>query len=323
MFQLISTGIILAISGSYWVAAALNATLLLSGVGLGYMDVCIAPPLIAAFWAYQAKRNVLGTALFLIASLTKWQPLIAAPFISVYLFEISDLRSCRDAVGRRLFWQLAILIAVTLGGLLIIFGSAPVLSLWYGMNYPFLSGRALNLPWIAGFFYKLLLFPSFSRQAELSFSMPPPIYLMPFKMMFLIVFITVIVLAIRSKKTFNNCLLFSIVGVVTYSIWNSGVHENHLFVAVILAYMLVLHERTQDNWSIVTILAVMFNINLFVFYGVTGTTLQSRVVGVDLSVLLAILYAVVWLLLMVYVWGPAQSRKQSDHAENETNLTVV
>ncbi len=48
-FQLVSTGIILLLFGSYWVAGAFNASLLLSGVGLGYMDVCVAPPLIAAF----------------------------------------------------------------------------------------------------------------------------------------------------------------------------------------------------------------------------------------------------------------------------------
>jgi hypothetical protein len=103
MFQLLSTGVILLLSGSYWVAAALNASLLLCGVGLGYMDVCVAPFLIVAFGAFQSRRDVLGTALFLVACLIKWQPLILVPFIGVYLFEISDLRSCLNAVRRRLF----------------------------------------------------------------------------------------------------------------------------------------------------------------------------------------------------------------------------
>jgi hypothetical protein len=125
------------------------------------------------------------------------------------------------------------------------------------------------------------------------------------------------------EKTFCSCLLFSIVGLLTYVIWNSGVHENHLFVAVILAYMLMLHERTREHWAIVTILAVMFNINLFVFYGVTGTELQPRVVGVDLSIILAMLYAVAWLLLVVYVWEAAQPRKEGERAEKETHLPVM
>ena len=65
--------------------------------------------------------------------------------------------------------------------------------------------------------------------------------------------------------------------------------------------------------------AAMFNVNLFVFYGVTGTELQSRVVGIDLSVILAMLYTVTWLLLAVYAWGAAGTarRKESEHAEKE------
>jgi hypothetical protein len=190
------------------------------------------------------------------------------------------------------------------------------------MNHPVLSGNALNLPWVAGFFYKLLFFPSFSRQDELMYSMLPSIYLMPVKVIFWIVFGAVFVRAVRSEKTFTNCLLFSIVGFMTYVIWSPGVHENHLFVPVILAYMLMLHERTREHWAIVTILAVMSNVNMFVFYGVTGTELQSRVVGVDLSVILAILYAVAWLLLTVYAWG-AHPRKEGEHAEEEMHFPTV
>ena len=341
-FQLVSAGIILLISGSYWVAAAFNASLLLSGVALGYMDVCVAPPLIAAFWAFRARRDVLGMALFLIACLIKWQPLIVAPFIGIYLFEISNLRSCRDAVGGRLFWQLVVLVAVTIALLSLIFGLAPARSLWHGMSHPFLSGNALNLPWVAEFFYKLL-FPSsyrqlivelvekgrlsasygFSNQAELKVLMPPSIYLLPIKIIFWIGFGTVVIRAMRSEKTFKNCLLFSIIGLMTYVIWNSGVHENHLFVAVVLAYMLMLHERSREHRAIVTILVVMFNVNLFVFYGVTGTELQSPVVGVDLSVILAMLYAVAWLLLAAYAWEAAQPAKEGVRAEKETHAPVV
>ena len=119
---------------------------------------------------------------------------------------------------------------------------------------------------------------------------------MPIRLIFWIIFGAVIVRAMRSEKTFENCLLFSVVGFVTYVIWASGVHDNYLFVAVILAYLLMLHERTREHWAIATILAVMLNINMFVFYGVTRTQLQSRVVGVDVSVILAMLYAIAWLL---------------------------
>ena len=322
-FQLVSVGIILLLSCSYWIAAAFNASLLLGGVALGYMDVFVAPSLIAAFWAFKMRRNVLGAAFFLIACLTKWQPLVVAPFIAVYLLEIYDLRSFRSAVGTRLFWHLAILVAATIALLCLLFGLAPVRSLWHGMNHAFLSGNALNLPWVASFFYKLLFSSSFSMQTELTKSISSSIYLMPIRLIFWIIFGAVIVRAMRSEKTFENCLLFSVVGFVTYVIWASGVHENHLFVAVILAYLLMLHERTREHWAIATILAVMLNINMFVFYGVTGTQLQSRVVGVDVSVILAMLYAIAWLLLALYACGVWQPKKQGERAERETHLPAA
>ena len=82
-------------------------------------------------------------------------------------------------------------------------------------------------------------------------------------------------------------------------------HENHLFVAVVLAFMLMLHERTHEHWAIVATLAVMLNVNMFLFYGVDGTARLSPVVGIDLSVILALLYAVAWLLLALYALGAA------------------
>jgi hypothetical protein len=322
MFQLVSAGIILLLSGSYWIAAAFNGSLLLSGVGLGYMDVYVAPTLIAAFWSFQLRRNVLGTTFFLIACLTKWQPLIVAPFIGVYLFEISDLRSFRSVVGTRLFWHLVTLVAATIVILSLLFGLDPARSLWHAMNHRFLSGNALNLPWVEGFFHHLFFRPSYSIQTELTLSTPLSIYLLPVKIIFWIVFITVVVRALHIKNNLKHCLLFSIVGFVTYVIWNSGVHENHLFVAVILAYMLMLHECTREHGAIATILATMFNVNLFVFYGVTGTELQSRIVGIDLSVILAMLYVVAWLFLVVHAWGAARPRKGSERADTDSPIIV-
>ena len=301
-FQLISTGMVLLLSGDFWIAAGFCASILLSSVALGYMDVFVAPFLIGAFWAFQLKRNVLGAASYMIAFLIKWQPLIVAPFVALYLLEISDLQSVRRAFGMRLFWHLASLVVLTVALLGFFFGFGVAHSLWDKMRDP--CGCALNLPWLAGFFYKLLFSTSgATTQAELT--QLPSAYLMPVRIVFWIVFSTVFIYAMRSKKTLTNCLLFSILGFVTYVIWNSGVHENHLFVAVVLAFMLMLHERTHEHWAIVTTLAVMLNVNMFLFYGVDGTARLSPVVGIDLSVILALLYAIAWLLLALYALGAA------------------
>jgi hypothetical protein len=277
------------------------------------MDVCVAPFLILAFWAFQSRRDMLGAALFLIASLIKWQPLILIPFIGVYLFEISDLRSCLNVMRRRLFWQLVILVAVTITLFSWLFGLAPARALRYAMSEGFLSGNALNVPWIAGYFYKLLFSSAFLVRTALGPLHPSTfIYLLPFRIIFWIIFVVVVIRATRVDNRFEYLLQFSIVGFLTYVIWNSSVHENHLFVPVILAYMLMLHKYTLESRAITAIITAMFNVNLFVFYGVTGTPPQYPVLGIDLSVILAMLYVIAWLLLAAYAWRAAEPRKEAE-----------
>jgi hypothetical protein len=53
----------------------------------------------------------------------------------------------------------------------------------------------------------------------------------------------------------------------------------------------------------------MLNVNLFVFYGITGQEVIARTVGIDLSVILALLFGAIWLLLFFYGWsiGPVHA----------------
>jgi len=309
-FQLASAGIVLLLSASWWVAAAFNGSVLLGAVCLGYMDICFAPPLIAAYWAFQARHNVLGAAFFLLACLVKWQPLQVAPFLAIYLFRISGLRSLAAAAGTRLFVQLALLAAIVLAPLALVFGLSPARSLWHGMSLPILSGTALNVPWIAGYFYDLMFTPGFAAHAEVTTISPPAAYLLFFKSVFAVLFAALLIRAMQAEKTFENCLLFSIAGVLTYATWNTNVHEYHLFLAMLIAYLLMLHDGTRENWAIAALLVVMPNVNLFVFYGVTGTPLLSPVIGLDLTLALALLHALVWLLLTAYVWTAARPERQ-------------
>jgi hypothetical protein len=97
--------------------------------------------------------------------------------------------------------------------------------------------------------------------------------------------------------------LFSVVGVVTYGVWNSAVHENHWFIALVPAFVLVGTTRDPAARWIAVLVAVMFNVNLFVFYGVTGQEVIARTVGIDLSVILALIYVAIWLLLFCHAWS--------------------
>ena len=71
----------------------------------------------------------------------------------------------------------------------------------------------------------------------------------------------------------------------------------HWFYAVLPAFILAGHAKDCSARWVCLLAAVMLNVNLFVFYGITGHTVIARTVGIDLSVILALLYGAIWLVL--------------------------
>jgi hypothetical protein len=307
-FSFISTGMIWLVSGNVALAAAYQAATILSSTGLGYTDVVMAPFLIGALWAIQKGRPVLGFILFLISILFKWTPLVIAPFLLLHVLDISDFRSIGRALIKPLTWQLcaAFLIAVLCVGA--IFGASPVQAFHLSLLQPYLSGNALNLPWAATFVARLLFYPDFGIGKELPIIVWPPAYLLPFRLIFFAFFGLIVLRFLRVERTFANCLLFSTVGALTYGVWNSAVHENHWFIALVPAFFLVIEANDSSARWISILVAVMLNVNLFIFYGIVGKEVISRVVGFDLSVILALLYGAIWFLVVSYAWSIAPAR---------------
>jgi hypothetical protein len=85
----------------------------------------------------------------------------------------------------------------------------------------------------------------------------------------------------------------------------------------------MLLKYNRESRAIVVVIATMFNVNLFIFYGISGTQLQSRVVGMDLSIILAMLYIVAWLVLAAYAWGAVQPRKEGERSKEGTDLPAM
>ena len=302
-FSFISTGMIWLLSGSVALAAAYQAATILSAPGLGYMDVVPAPFLIGALWAIRKDRPVPGFVLFLLSILLKWQSLIIAPFLLLHMLEISDLRSIGRAFVKPVTWQLGAAFLITVLCVGAVFGASPLRAFHWGLLHPYLSGNALNIPWVATFVVRLLFSPDFAIGKELPLITWPQPYLLPFRLIFFALFILIVLRFVRVERTFTNCLLFSVLGVVTYGVWNSAVHENHWFVALVPAFILVVEAKDCPARWISILVAVMLNVNLFVFYGIAGQEVVSRAVGIDLSVILALIYGAIWLLLLSYAWS--------------------
>ena len=75
-------------------------------------------------------------------------------------------------------------------------------------------------------------------------------------------------------------------GYLAYFSFNTGVHENHLFLICCLAWILVFLEASQlmrcVNFSIAA------NANLFLFYGVFGQRVNPVIAGLDITLLFAL-----------------------------------
>ena len=65
----------------FLLTAGLHLALLLNSLALGYIDIYFAPWLIGALWALQTRRLVTFAVCFTVACLTKWQPVLLAPFV--------------------------------------------------------------------------------------------------------------------------------------------------------------------------------------------------------------------------------------------------
>jgi hypothetical protein len=272
---------------NFYLSLGLFLALLPNSMAYGYTDIYFAPFLVGALWALYKNKLALFTVLYCGACLVKWQPLVLAPFLLIYLLGLQHIADWRR-LGLRVILPAA-LIAV---GTLAIFGKAVVDALSSGLTNPFLSGQALNLNWIVTFGIRAL---NPNRFGGLSDGLIIPIdtqdwhALLWSKILFWLLFAPSCLAFARSKKSFDDLILFGLCGYLTYCMLNTGVHENHLFMAMLLAAVLAWRQR--EHLSTFAIWALVANINLFVFYGADGSGLAfSRVVGVDITLLLALVF---------------------------------
>jgi hypothetical protein len=131
------------------------------------------------------------------------------------------------ALASRLGCRIAVCVVAVITIVTAWFGVATWTALSNAVRHPFLSANALNLPWVATFMLRLAYDAAFTVGDEIRLVALPPQYLLPFRTVFLIVFLTVLIGASRAEKTFENLLFFMVLGVLTYGVWNSAVHENH------------------------------------------------------------------------------------------------
>jgi hypothetical protein len=281
----------------YWftrnliLAAALELALILNSMALGYLDIYVAPCLIAAFFLLQRGHFTVGFILFALSCSIKWQPLIIAPFICFYLLKAPGPEAFSENRGlARRFLPFAISAVAIALPLFLIFGWKIFDALKRAMTYhKFLSAYGLNLCWIETWALHLL---SPDKYGPLQngmidiFIVRDPLVVWPNKLLFYASYVAILVAFARQPKTFERLVTYSILGYLAYFVFNTSVHENHLFLVCCLAWVLVFFQPDELVRCINLCLAA--NANLFLFYGAFGQRLNPVIAGVDITLLFAI-----------------------------------
>ena len=254
------------------VTLLMHLALLLNSAALAYVDIYFAPTLVLALWALKQRKLLFFTVCFTIACLTKWQPLIIAPFILLYILDVKQWDDWKRINVKNLALRIVLPAAVLLGLTLLIFGAGPVWDAFRASaSHNYLSGNALNANWIYTHFIRVFSPEQFgglvNKQASYIITDSPQIQLVP-RLLFILFYALTLAVFYRREKSFENTLLFSILGFMAYYTFNIGVHENHLFLVTILAVLLLWVNKA--HWPEMLILILINNINLFIFYGING-----------------------------------------------------
>jgi hypothetical protein len=233
------------------------AAVALSASTLGYLDILFAGPLVVALFAALDKRPALSSTALAIACLVKWQPLILLPFLLPVWIE----QARRISAGR---------VAMAAGPPLAICSAIAWWfwpEIWRAFGEAFAHGTwsadALNLPWL------LQVAVGLSPQVTEA----PDQAIFALRLLFAAVYLPLVVRASGRRGSVEAALAHGLAGFAAYFMLAPSVHENHLFTAMVLAFVLWARDPSM-SWLAIGI-ALFANVNLVVFYGLAGAPLFS------------------------------------------------
>jgi len=237
--------------------------LLLSSMCLSYIDIYFAPFILLSFYCFSKNKVAAGIILFTIAAMIKYPPLIIAPFILVYLIDISK-KSDKKSIF--VLNKILIPVLVVIIPIFIVFGQEPVNALVRAFQHPRLSSQALNFNWIiTALIYVFQDGRSFLDVWGNNIQMldSPHWANIMAKILFIFFYLTCLISYLLTDKTIESLLVYCIVGHMSYFMFNIGVHENHLFLSGVLAITLACINIQFKTFAIV--ICAICSLNLIAF----------------------------------------------------------
>ena len=291
LFLLITSGGFYWFSRNFVLTAAFELSLILSSVALSYLDIYFAPFLIAALFLIRHGRFSLGFLFYAVSCFIKWQPLIIAPFVCVYIFAAAGDAAADGAKMKRRLAPFALSAVALVLPILAIFGVPAVFESFKraATFHKFLSGYALNLGWIETWALHLLAPEKYGPLQNGTIDavlVSDWLIIWPNKILFYLSYAAILFAFARQRQTFGRLIVYSMLGYLAYFSFNTGVHENHLFLICCFAWVLVFVEPAQFARCLNLSLAA--NANLFLFFGAFGQRLNPVFAGFDITLVFAV-----------------------------------
>ena len=288
-----------------WLGAAMLAFLALDALFLAYIDVYFALFLLLAFYCFERNRPALGAVFYTLAFLTKWQPIILAPLILLYVIP----RRPRPSDLARLVPAALVFLLV-----LALYARPMITAFGAALQNSTFSGSALNFNWLVSAFLEMRA-PGFAdtpidtlrygKDTLLESDIAVALARLSSVLRYFCYGVGIVYFYL-SRRTSDDLLRASIACFMAYFVFGPGVHDNHAFVPSLLALCWLAQDRTRYVEAI--LLTVMFQIDLLIFYGVGGKGPGfSRVAGWDVTIYLAafnvLVFAFLWLPIAGAVWS--------------------
>jgi hypothetical protein len=307
-FLVTTTAIAVLASRSVFTGALAHGALALNALALVYLDILIAPFLFGAVWAAQVGRAPLMMGLLITATFIKWQPIIVLPFALVYLaHQRQETPPRRWRASMTMMIAVVAAIAVTIVAM---YGAATIFdSFRQASRHAALSNFAANGPWVLTWIHERVR-GTLGNDGIVSILSAKRIEHRIFTLLTLLAYGWTLRVYWQSRSaSVASWLRYSLVGYLCYFTLSTGAHENHLFVASLLALALAWQER---RWTwIAVVVAISANLNLLMFYGWDGRGAHRwTAAGIDVTVWLAVANCVVFLLVSGYLF---RGSRRPDH----------
>lgn len=287
----------------------ISTTFILINQPLGYGDINIylIPFIFLSIWSlYKNKYFLCGIWMGLAVSI-KWQPLILLPLFAVAIFDIRKnfIEICKNSI---LFLLGFIPVVVAFwAGLMIqphgyrIFRTAYLL---YTQGGVYLSGLALNAGWVATYFLPIIYPQDFSywmglgRMAQVIGTNEAPYILQGILFYIALFAICIKYWLIKNKNILRFTTACMAIFLSHYALNASAMDLHFFYQVVFMLFVYFLNPTIINRWLLI-LLDVMAMISNILFYGFTGEAIFNRLVfGFDITVLLAVLYMVIYFFVM-------------------------